>query len=250
MIRGTADLIELARAAPDIGAYPADTVLLNNVVCVQATMEMRNSAREAVLPPSLHPTIPASMSIQVWKVGDSPWGAFSMAMARISCRSGVRARGFVSAAFASTPAATRALRGGYGFPIQLAEIKLQHGYSGITAQVRWNNRTVLELRGVDPEPMGHDDVQYTGSLTLANTPNGLRLLQVEAEYQSTQVERLRPTLQTFVGADWGNPLLIPARTVSASVAHAAIELPPIRFVCRPDELAFTGTETVKQSDPA
>ena len=98
--------------------------------------------------------------------------------------------------------------------------------------------------------MGHDDVQYTGSLTLANTPNGLRLLQIEAEYQSTQVERLRPTLQTFVGADWGNALLIPARTVSASVAHAAIELPPIRFVCRPDELAFTGTETVKQSDPA
>ncbi len=245
MIRGTADLLELARNAPDIGSYPADMVLLNDVVCLQATMEMRNSAREAVLPTSLHPTIPASMSVQVWKVGDSPWGAFAFAMTRISCRSGVRARGFVSAAFATTPAATRALRNHYGFPIQLADVTLQHNYSGASAQVRWNERVVLDLRGVDPEPMGHDDVQYTGSLTLANTPNGLRLVQVEADYHSTQVERLRPTLHTFSGADWGNALLVPACTVSASVALAAIELPPIRFVCRADELAFTGTESVK-----
>jgi hypothetical protein len=32
--------------------------------------------------------------------------------------------------------------------------------------------------------------------------------------------------------------------VSASIAVEQVTFPAIRFVCRPDELAFTGTETV------
>jgi len=56
--------------------------------------EMRKSAREAVLPPSLHPTIPPALSIQVWRVAESPWGAFHWALTRISCRSGVRCARF------------------------------------------------------------------------------------------------------------------------------------------------------------
>ena len=92
--------------------------------------------------------------------------------------------------------------------------------------------------------MGLDDVQYTGTLNLAHTPNGLRLIQAEADHASTLVERLSPRLETFVGAAWGNPLLVPAHIVSASVAVGSIVLQRVRFVCRVDELAFTGTEAV------
>ena len=37
---------------------------------------------------------------------------------------------------------------------------------------------------------------------------------------------------------------VPRHPVSASVVSASITLPPIRFVCRPDVLAFAGTEKV------
>jgi len=32
--------------------------------------------------------------------------------------------------------------------------------------------------------------------------------------------------------------------ISASIAVENVAVPPIRFVCRPDELAFTGTEAI------
>lgn len=244
MITGTADPIRLAQHAPTVSVYPKADVQLDDIVCLQLTAEMRNSAREAVLPPALHPTIPAALSVQVWRVGASPWGAFSCAFVRVGCRSGVRARGFTTGAIASTAVAAAALRDGYGFPTRVGGVQLRRGYDGAHAEVQFAGTTVLRIAGIDPEPMGLDDVQYTGTLNLAHTPNGLRLIQAEADHASTLVERLSPRLETFVGAAWGNPLLVPAHIVSASVAVGSIVLQRVRFVCRVDELAFTGTEAV------
>jgi len=117
-------------------------------------------------------------------------------------------------------------------------------YDGVTANVNETEREILSITGLDPEPMSIDDVQYTGSMNLAHTPNGLRLVQVEADHVATRVERLTGRIQRFDGAAWGNPLLDPYRVISASIAVERVTFPPVRFVCRPDELAFTGTETI------
>jgi len=93
------------------------------------------------------------------------------------------------------------------------------------------------------------DVQYTGTLNLAHTPNGLRLVQLEADHEATRVERLTARLASFDGAAWGNPLLKPAAVVSSSLALETVVFPAIRFVCKPDELAFTGTESVAARNP-
>ena len=244
MITGTADPLLLAEHAPTVTVYSKTDVHLEDVVCLQLTAEMRNSGREAVLPPALHPTIPAAFSIQVWQVGTSPWGAFSCAFVRIGCRSGVRARGFTAGAVASTAAAAAALRDGYGFPMRVGGVQLRRGYDGANAEVHWSGNAILRVVGIDPDPLGLDDVQYTGTLNLAHTPTGLRLIQAEADHTSTLVERLTPRLETFVSAAWGNPLLVPAHIVSASVAVGSIVLQRVRFVCKADELAFTGTEAV------
>lgn len=244
MIRGTATVAELARTAPTLRAWPRQPLHLGEVVCVQCTAEMRNSARETVLPPSLHPTVPASLSLQAWHVGESPFGAFGFAIARIGCRSGVRARGFAAKAYASTQAAADGLRDAYGLPVDVAAVQVRRHYSGAEVVVEQAGAVLLHFIGLDPEPMGNDDVQYTGTMALAQTPMGLRLVQVEADHHATHVERLTPQLRTFVPAAWGNGLLVPSRVVSSSVADERIELPPIRFVCRPEETAFTGTEPV------
>ncbi len=134
MLVGTATPDELLadQSTATIASFGADAVRLDDVACFQMTAEMRNGAREAILPPSLHPTIPAALSLQVWVVGASPWGAFRMAIARASCRSGVRARGFTLAAYASDADACAGLRAAFGFPARTAAITLRCGYDGST----------------------------------------------------------------------------------------------------------------------
>lgn len=244
MIVGTADLDTLAAAAPTIPAYVPESVELGDVECFQLTAEMRNTAREAVLPSALHPTVPPALSIQAWNVGASPWGPFSMAMTRVSCRSGVRARGFTTRVVASTGEAIAGLAGTFGFPAVEGQVRLRRHYDGVDVSVSMDGRDTLSVSALDPDPMGLDDVQYTGSLNLAHTPNGLRLVQVEADHAASRVERLTARLHGFDAEAWGNGLLDPYYVVSASIALEQVSMPPLRFVCRADELAFTGTEKI------
>jgi hypothetical protein len=246
MLVGTASvdaLLQLQTTAT-IDRYLPDATQFDDVACFQMTAEMRNVAREAILPPSLHPTIPAALSLQVWSVGKSPWGAFRFAFARAACRSGVRARGFTLAAFVSSADACDALRNHFGFPARLAHVALRHGYDGVDARVTLGGVEILRVHALDPEPMDVHDVQYTGTLNLAHTPNGIRLVQLEADHSATRIERLTARLLRFDALAWGNALLDPYNVVSSSLAAETIVVPALRFVCKADELAFTGTETI------
>lgn len=244
MLVGTASISDLAKLAATIPSFVTAPTHLTGVVCFSMTAEMHNVAREAVLPPSLHPTVPSALTLLAYDVGESPWGAFRMAIVRVCCRSGVRARGFTTAAIASTESACEGLRSAFGYPVRVGSIDFQHGYAGAEIGVAADGRKVLDVRALDPEPMGPDDVQYTGTLNLAHTPKGLRLVQVEPDHHSQVVSRLRPRLVAFDAAAWGSPLLDPYRMVSSSLASGSVVIPPVRFVCRPDQLAFSGTEAV------
>lgn len=244
MLVGSADIDALASRAPTLEAYPVEPLVLSDVTLFQMVLEMRNGAREAVLPASLHPTIPPTLSIQVWDVREGPWGSFRAAVARVSCRAGVRARGFTTAAWVTTEAAAAGLADTYGYPCRVGVLTFQHGYAGAEVSVSDGNGTVFAARAIDPEPLGADDVQYTGTLNLAQTPVGLRLLQVEFGVAARTSERLRARLDAFESSAWGDGRLDPYHVVTASLARAEVTFAPIRFVLRPDELAFTGTEPV------
>jgi hypothetical protein len=218
--------------------------VFQHTVLFQMVMEMRNAAREAVLPPSLHPTVPPTLSVQVWRVGASPWGAFVMVVARVSCRGGVRARGFTTGVAASTAAAVQGLRDNLGYPARLADVTFTASYSGVEAAVAESGQDSFRASAIDPVPLGADDVQYTGTLNLAHTPSGLRLVQVEFHLEPQRVERLKPRLQAFAPAAWGSDRLDPYHVVAASLASGTVSFPPLRFLLRPDELAFTGTESI------
>lgn len=244
MLVGTADVATLARHAAAVEGYFSEPIVLREVTLFQMVMEMHSRAREAVLPPSLHPTIPAALSMQIWQVGESPWGAFRMAVSRVSCRSGVRARGFTTGAAATSEAAVAGLRAQLGYPARVAEIDALFSYSGAEIAVRDGKRTTFRASAIDPVPLGADDVQYTGTLNLARVPEGLRLIQVEFHFEPERVERLRARLHGFEADAWGDERLDPYHVVAASLAHGTVTFPPLRFLLRPDELAFTGTETI------
>lgn len=242
MLTGTADLDELAAAAPTIPAFAASEVLFEGAICLQVMLEMPNASREAVLPASLHPTVPAVLCLQTWQIDESPWGGFAMMLSRVACRSGVRARGYTTRALVSSDRAVKGLMQTYGYPAVKADIQFRHGYDGADASATIGDQLVAMIRAHSPEPISPDDVQYTSTLNLAHTPNGLRLVQVEARHHGSKADRLTASLEAFDAKSLGSDLLEPRRLVSASLVTQTVEISPVRFVCKADELAFTGTE--------
>ncbi len=139
------------------------------------------------------------------------------------------------------------MRERWGFPARPGGVNLRHHYDAAEASVAIDGTTVLSVRGSDPEPLGADDIAYSQTVAVAHTPRGLRLVQIDYDIAVTRAERLRPHLDAFDAYGFGvHPAVQPYYPVSASIALGAITLHRLRFVCRPEELAFTGTEPIDQ----
>lgn len=244
MLFGTADLDALATRAPRMERLDAAAVVLPRAWILQAAFEMSATLRECLLPPGLHPSDPPLAWFVVWQVPEGPLGAFTMAELRVSCRSGLRPRGFQLASFVDGGEAARALAAGWGFHATPAAVRLARNYDVVRATVACEGRTILDLALRDPDPLGPHDVQFTAAMHLAHTPRGLRLVQVDPGMVVARAERGRPDLATFDPASWGDARLAPAHPVSASIALADVTLPELRYLCRPDVWAFDGTERV------
>jgi hypothetical protein len=259
VLSGTASLDELALATAALDGFDTEAVTFPDAVIVQSLFEMHHRSRQSTLPPSLHPTNPPTFVLQFWHCPQSPWGAFRLAQGRVGCRSGLRPRGLVQGAICDNPEATDALRRRWGLPVQLGAVTVQRRYDAVHAAASLGAgspgashiaggarpaSTVVALHATDPEPLGANDVAYTTSLALADTPRGSRLVQVDVDVAADRAERLRPRLEQFDAAAWVHPDVSPYHPVSASVVLGALTIQRLRFVSRPGELAFTGTETL------
>ena len=242
MLSGSADLDALAVTAPTMPALDAGPMSWPDVVILQAAFELPYSCRQPLLPAGLHPTTPPLLVLLAWKVPDSPWGAFCLAQARISCRSGVRPRGFVAGCIVDNPTAASALASGFGLPAASGAVHLHRYYDRAELTVARDGQTLASLAAVDPDPLSPADVQFSVSTTLARTPHGLRLVQVESEYDLRRVERVRPALTGFDAPGWNLPPVCPGHPVSATISVGQLTIPPLRFLSRPDVAAFEGTE--------
>jgi len=244
MIVGTAELKALAARAPTLEHFDSETLELGRVEMLQIACEIAAHEVEALYPPALHPTLPPLAVWQVYRCADGALGGFTMALLRLSCRSGVRPRGFVIGGFIDSAPAGQALASRFGYPLRPAEVRLRRFYDEVTGAVVLDGDTILEIAARDAVPLSPSDVQYTAAMHLAQTPNGLRLLQVEPEHRLDRAERGTPRVVRFDAQAWGEQRIRPTLAVSASVILGTVSIPPIRYVCRPDVLAFAGTERV------
>ncbi len=244
MLIGTASVEELAARAPVVESFDGEPAVCEGAEVLYVTYEIATEHMEAMLPPGLHPTDPPIVTWVFHRFAASPWGPFAMAETRIECRSGLRLRGFLVSAVVDNPKAAEALGKRWGYATRPGTIALRRHYDVGAASVRVEERVVLELTLSDPEPLSAADLQYVPNMNLARTPLGIRLAQVEPRHQIHRVERWLPRVVRFDGAAWGDSRVRPVHPVAASLAAADVTFPPIRFVCRPDVLAFEGTESV------
>jgi hypothetical protein len=244
MLLGTATLESLARRAPRIDAYPSEALTLSGVEVLQATFELAGQGVESHFPPGLHPTLPVLAVFAFWRVSDGPLGAFTLAQLRLTCRSGARPRQLLMASFVDGEPAREVLNERFAFAARPASVELARFYDRVDARVALEGRTILGLHAGAPLPLASSDLQFFASVHPAQTPKGLRLLQIDPEYEITRAERGRPVLDSFDAAAFGEPELRPAYPVAAFVALGDVVLPRIRFALRADVLAFEGTELV------
>jgi hypothetical protein len=132
----------------------------------------------------------------------------------------------------------------WGYTLVRGEVRLARGYDEVRAEVAVGGRPVLAASLIDPMPLRSDDVFYVANMNLAHTPNGLRLVQVDPEFEVERAERGRPALDRFDAEAWACPGVRPSDPIAASFSVANVTLPRLRYVCRPDVLAFEGSERV------
>jgi hypothetical protein len=246
MLSGTADVDALGALAPTVSTFPTEALVCPGAEVLQVVWEVwgAGDAREALLPPGLHPVTPPTLTWSWLRAPESVAGPFTLAQTRVVCRSGVRGRGFHIAGFIDNPDAARLLICQWGYRLTLGEVSLERRYDGTRGRVRAGGKVVLDCGLTFPQPLSGADLQYTDTMHLARTPLGLRLVQVECDYAFGPAERGRPTLAAFDVERWGEPRLRPSYPVSASSAVADVSVMPVRFVCLPDVWAFVGTERV------
>lgn len=244
MLVGTADPARFEKDAPALSGFDSPALALADSVFVQALFEVEAESMCAMLPPALHPTLPPVASFGAYEVADSEWGPFRWAQLRIECRSGLRPRGLLVGGVVEGEAARRALAARFGFRAVAGEVSIARAYDATRIAVASGGRPWLELALRQPTRLGPTDTQFVSSLHPAHTPRGFRLVQVDLEHAVTRAERGRAEIVAFDAAAWGEPLVRPTLMLPAVVGRADVSIRPIRFVCRPDVLAFSGTEPV------
>jgi len=244
MLVGLADPAARRTGAPRMPDLATAPVTLEGVSVLQVLCEVANDTAE-LLPPALHPTLPGVVTWLVYDCPDSPWGSFRLAQTRIECRSGTRPRGLLVSGVIDNDAAREALGPRWGYRLVPGSVDFRRGYDGVEAVVYGAGREpVLALELREPVLLPPDVVQFVASVHPAETPRGYRLVQVDPRHDVHRAERGHPEVSLFDGEAWGEPEIAPSHPISAAVCLADVTLPKLRFVCRPGEMAFTGTEPI------
>lgn len=245
MLVGTGRVADFERGAPTLKEFDTQALVLPGAEVLQLLSEIESDEMCEMLPPALHPTLPPVVCWSFYRFPETPWGEVNLAQTRIECRSGLRPRGLLVNAAIDNEAAAAALTSRFAFRVELADVSLRRGYDEVRGIVEYDGDVVLDIAARDPQPLGLSAIQFVSSIHPANTPKGFRLVQVDFDHAVTRAERGTPVLDEFDAEAWEAERIEPAYPISAAFCVADVTLPKLRFMCRPDVLAFEGTESVQ-----
>ena len=244
---GTLDLSEWNKSAPSISGYKTEPLVLKGAQILSINIEIDDDPADALLPRTMHPSIPAYSIFNVTNYPESPFGAFAIAEVRVSGRTGVRPRGFVLRSYCNNEDACRELASRWGYPTAPAEVKLDIRHDRVVARVSAGGRPVLECELVDRDVIAGGDIQYIASMHMArNKEDGkLVLVQVDPDFTFSKAERGKPRVLLLDNDAFGagNNLRL-GNPISATFTTAEVSIPKIRYICNPELPAMQGTTKV------
>lgn len=220
-------------AAPTVALDGSDqsVVQLADVEIGYALYEVPMAAVLPMLPVSLHPSVPAVLATNFWRVPESPFGPFQFAYVGIACRTGIKPRHLVYAAWCDNEAAAGFLAGRYGVDAVHAELYLRETYDRVRGAVAIDGETVLEVITTDTVTIvgGGAAVKYSPTLNLAAIDGAAALVQFEAAYEFKRVLRGPVQASVFNAHAFGQPTLVPSYPIAGTFAVCDVALLPARF---------------------
>ncbi len=242
MLQGTGSVAEFEKGAPTMESLDTEALTFANAEVMQVLCEIYSDDVCDLLPPALHPTLPPVVCWSVYRFPETEWGEVRLAQTRIECRSGLRPRALLVSAVTDNPAAGRALQTRFGFRVRNGVVGIRRSYDEIRAEVEIDGELVLDVGLRDPGRLEPSVVQFVSSVHPATTPRGFRLVQVDLTHTLERAERGDPSVEEFEAEAWGDDRIQPAYPISAIFGMGEVTLPKLRYVCRPEVMAFEGTE--------
>lgn len=209
----------------------AAVVELADVEIFYSLFELPMSVAIARLPRSLHPSIPAVMGINFWRVPTSPFGEFNLAYVGLACRTGIKPRHLVIGAWCDNPSAAQFFSDRYGFNCRLAEVRCRESYERVVGQIAVGGVTIVETLASEFVPIvgGGGTVKYSPPLNLAKIDGRAMFAQFEATYAFKRVSRGVVENEIYRAIEVGDGAIEPTTPIAGTFAVCDVQLLPIRF---------------------
>lgn len=206
-------------------------VVLENVQVHYTLFEVPMSAALAALPVSLHPAVPAHLGITFWRCDDGPLGAFECAWIGLACRTGIKPRHLVHAAFVNRADVGDWLQARYGFDCRLADVHYRETYDRLQGRIVVDGHVLLDTVTTRMQPVvgAGASVKYSPALNATRVGDAALMVQMETAYAFKRVIRGIPQLLAYDAAALGDPALQAKFPMSGTHAVVDITLLPPRF---------------------
>ncbi len=229
LLYGAREATDLRAAKPLAGH--ADPIELGAVEIYYSLFELPMATVLPRLPKSLHPSIPAVLATSFWRVAESPCGPFEFAYTGLACRTGIKPRHFVYAAWCDNADAGQLLRDRYGIGCAPATVACRESYDRIRGVVAVDGMVVLDIVTNNMVSLAGAGamVKYSPALGLAQTGGQQKLIQFEASYEFKRVLRGEVSAESFDAEGTGEPGLRPSHSIAGTFAVCDVTLLPPRF---------------------
>jgi len=231
LLYGTRAPASVALASQPLDVNARDTLIVPAVDMLYVLYEMPMRQALACLPASLHPAIPAVFAVTFIHAKDGPFGGFTFAYCGVACRTGIKPRHFVTAAFCDDDTAARVLGERYGFACVPADVRYRETYDRVQGTIAVSGAHALDVAITDCLPLVGTAgiIKYSPPLNATRVNGTAVMVQFEAAYDFKRSARGKPRLAQFDAAALGDASVRPSTPIAGSRAVCDLHLLPARF---------------------
>jgi hypothetical protein len=231
LLYGSGDPRTIPVSKTPLDLSDSSAIHIKNAEIFYTLYELKMNVAEAILPVSLHPSIPALFSVTFVSGKHETIGTFNLAYIGIACRTGIKPRHLIIKSFCDNDVALKLFAARYGFNASLAEISCRETYDRVNGTIRYEDRTVANISIGNCIPLVGSGgvVKYSPALNACVLDGQTKLVQFEANYEFKTVIRGEPSDQLFDSKALGHEDLSTHYPVAGTHAVADINLLPARF---------------------